>query len=130
MIRESCATEISVGDGMASTSSSRAWTRYLAAASRGHRGNPQKHMSYRSSADVNPVDSLVGHSRRRQPRALFDPLSQYPESGLRVTLASVAQGQLQTRVRFSPTSDHGSALPSFATAASASTTGSLKVQRG
>ena len=55
MIRDSCATEISVGDGMASTSSSRAWTRYSAAASRGHRGNPQKHMTYRNSANVNWV---------------------------------------------------------------------------
>src|SRR5260370_7557559 len=56
IIRDSCATEISVGDGMASTSTSRAWTRYLAAASRGHRGNPQKHMTYRTRANVNLVD--------------------------------------------------------------------------
>src|SRR5450755_1717656 len=55
MIRDSCVTEISVGDGMASTSSSRAWTRYLAAASRGHRGKPQRHMTYRNSANVNRV---------------------------------------------------------------------------
>ena len=61
MIRDNCATEISVGDGMASTSSSRAWTRYLAAASRGHRGNPQKHMTYRNSANVNPVDGHTSH---------------------------------------------------------------------
>src|SRR5882672_6980034 len=58
MIRDSCATEISVGDGIASTSSSRAWTRYLAAASRGHRGNPQKDMTYRNSANVNLVDAF------------------------------------------------------------------------
>ena len=70
MIRDSCATEISVGDGMASTSSSRAWTRYLAAASRGHRGNPQTHMTYRISANVNPVDDNTSlglspvHSKR------------------------------------------------------------------
>jgi hypothetical protein len=68
MIRDSCVTEISVGDGMASTSSSRAWTRYSAAASRGHRGNPQKHMTYRNSANVNPVGFHDGDISRRSCR--------------------------------------------------------------
>jgi hypothetical protein len=36
----------------------------------------------------------LGHQRRRQPRASFDPLPQCPESGLRVSaLVSVAKGQ-------------------------------------
>jgi hypothetical protein len=40
----------------------------------------------------------LGHSRRRQPRALFDPLPQCPESGLRVgALVSVAKGHEETR---------------------------------
>ncbi|WP_247341959.1 MULTISPECIES: site-specific integrase [unclassified Bradyrhizobium] len=43
MMRDSCATEISVGDSMASTSSSRAWTRYLAAASRVIAVSPEAH---------------------------------------------------------------------------------------
>src|SRR5450631_3346104 len=60
MTRDSCATEISVGDGMASTSCSRARTRYLAAASRGHRDKPQKHMTYRNSKNVNPTDFSCG----------------------------------------------------------------------
>ena len=47
------------------------------------------------------VRGAVGNDRpyreRRQPRALFDPLPQCPESGLRVgALASVAMGQDQT----------------------------------
>ena len=64
MIRDSCATEISVGDGMASTSSSRAWTRYSAAASRGHRGNPQNDMTYRNSVDVNPAQMRLTEAAR------------------------------------------------------------------
>ena len=31
-----------------------------------------------------PRNDAKGHSRRRQPRALFDPLPQCAESGLRV----------------------------------------------
>src|SRR5258708_24358925 len=66
MIRDNCVTEISDGDGTESTSSSRVWTRYLAAASRGHRGEPQKPMTYRNSGKVNLEGFVRGQLRFRR----------------------------------------------------------------